>query len=501
MPNGFDSPMMSPWEQEGQRQALALDDAWFVLIIGDDPAAAAEVALGIGRVQAGRRRVVVADAVGLLGPIDDLVPFDSPLGISDVFIKGTPLDEAVHVVESPQNLGVLPSGGGKLDPADLMANERWMQIADDFRTAGSLLMVVVPMKESAVEFLVPHIDGVVLVGKAQPLPGVRVLAYVSGPAASTAQPPRPSRSVPAADDFDSDLPPLPDFPATRQPPRPGAIRRVTEAGPRPSTPQKRTRTWVVVIWAIALAAEGVWYFTHHKPGGSQTIGDPVPAAADSDSVSAGDDSTGVADSTGPVLAPVVAPSGVPAPTDSAPAGTQRPELAAMVAKANAAKADSDAKSAAFSVELLVLPSATAANARLATDPIKDLPALTVSPHTEPDGSHTFHVIAGAFNKKEEADSLLAALVKGGVVIAGQGKVVRLPFAVVVQSGVTRDEASLLGTGYRGKGLAVYSLALPDGRVRMYIGAYERAADAALQVASLRVNNERPSVTYRIGRLP
>jgi hypothetical protein len=80
-------------------------------------------------------------------------------------------------------------------------------------------------------------------------------------------------------------------------------------------------------------------------------------------------------------------------------------------------------------------------------------------------------------------------------------VVRLPFAVVVQSGVTRDEASLLGTGYRGKGLAVYSLALPDGRVRMYIGAYERAADAALQVASLRVNNERPSVTYRIGRLP
>jgi hypothetical protein len=87
MPNGFDSPMMSPWEQEGQRQALALDDAWFVLIIGDDPAAAAEVALGIGRVQAGRRRVVVADAVGLLGPIDDLVPFDSPLGISDVFIS------------------------------------------------------------------------------------------------------------------------------------------------------------------------------------------------------------------------------------------------------------------------------------------------------------------------------------------------------------------------------------------------------------------------------
>jgi hypothetical protein len=256
--------------------------------------------------------------------------------------------------------------------------------------------------------------------------------------------------------------------------------------------------WVVAIWAIALAAEGAWYFTHHKPGGSKTIGDPVPAAADSDSVSAGGDSTGVSDSAAPVLAPAPAAG---SPGDSAPAGTQRPELAAMVAKANAAKADSDAKSAAFSVELLVLPSATAANARLATEPIKDLPALTISPHTEPDGSHSFHVIAGAFTTKEAADSFYTALVKGGVVIAGQGKVVRLPFAVVVQSGVTRDEASLLGTGYRGKGLAVYSLALPDGRVRMYIGAYERAADAALQVASLRVNNERPSVTYRIGRLP
>ena len=498
MPNGIDSPMMSPWEQEGQRQALALDDAWFVLMIGDDPAAAAEVALGIGRVQARRRRVVVADAVGLLAPIDDLVPFDSPLGISDVFIKGTPLDEAVHAVDAPKNLNVLPSGGGKLDPADLMANERWMQIADDFRTAGALLMVVVPMRETAVEFLVPHVDGVVLVGKAQPLPGVRVLAYVSGPAAAPPPSPRPSRAVPTADDEGSSLPPLPDFPAPRQPPRPGAIRRVTDMDARPAAPRKRTRMWVVAIWAIALAAEGVWYFMHHRPGATKTVGDPVPAAADSDSVSAGDDSTGAPDSAGPALAPAPAAG---APKDSAPPGTQRPELAAMIAKANAAKADSDAKSAAFSVELLVLPSATAANARLATDPIKDLPALTVSPVTEPDGSHTFHVIAGAFNTQEAADSFYTALVKGGVVISGQGKVVRLPFAVVVQSGVTRDEASLLGTGYRGKGLAVYSLALPDGRVRMYIGAYERAADAALQVASLRVNNERPSVTYRIGRLP
>ncbi|HUO52674.1 MAG TPA: hypothetical protein VMT93_09150, partial [Gemmatimonadaceae bacterium] len=58
-----DDRMFSPWVEEGRRQALALEGHHFVLVVGDDPNAAAEVALGMGRVQAARRRVVVADAV------------------------------------------------------------------------------------------------------------------------------------------------------------------------------------------------------------------------------------------------------------------------------------------------------------------------------------------------------------------------------------------------------------------------------------------------------
>ena len=88
-----------------------------------------------------------------------------------------------------------------------------------------------------------------------------------------------------------------------------------------------------------------------------------------------------------------------------------------------------------------------------------------------------------------------------MVPAGAGEVVRLPYAVVVQSGVTRDEASFFATGLRAKGLPVYPLIGEDGQVRLYAGAFERAGDAALLVATLRANGETPSVTYRIGRTP
>jgi hypothetical protein len=502
MPDGFDSRMMSPWEEDGRLQAGALDEVGFVLVLGDDPVAAAEAALGMARGQARRRRVVVADAVGSLGPIDDLVPVDSPFGISDVFGKGMPLDQALHAVDSAQNLNVLPSGGATLDPADLMANERWMQIADEFRAAGALLLVVVPTNEAAVDFLSPQVDGAVLVGRAQPLVGVRVLAYVSGqPVSASMETPRRSTSVSSVPREGPSGPRVTGYPA---------IPRTSEVSGRRTAPKSRAGWWIAALLAVALAGAGTgwWLVTHGRAPRTAAVA-PATAIAHSDSQAAAD-STIANDSAGsvpvalpvgpPAVAPVAAPSTAPAP-DSGAAAKRSAALEAMLAQARAAAADSNAKSAAYSVELDVLASATAANARLEAEPIRDLPAITISPMAEPDGSHSFHVLAGAYNDRGGADSLLGALVKDGVVIKGQGKVVRLPFTVVVQSGITRDEASLLATGYRSKGFPVYALALPDGRMRMYVGAFERAADAALLVATLRSNNETPSVTYRIGRLP
>ena len=322
-----------------------------------------------------------------------------------------------------------------------MANARWMQIADDFRTAGALLMVVVPMRRPRWTPSCRTSMAWCSWARRSRSPGVRVLAYVSGPTGAAAQPPRASRSVPVEDPEAIAAAPA-RFPRAAAAARgPAPIRRVTDMNAVPTPPKKRTRMWVVAIWAIALAAEGVWYFMHHRPGGTPTVGDPVPAAADSDSARAATDSAGVPDSAAPPTAPAIAG------TARRRAGRQRaPRHPARRPRGDDRQGQRRegglrrASPPRFSVELLVLPSATAANARLATEPIKDLPALTIAPLTEPDGSHSFHVIAGAFNTKDGADSLLATLVKGGVVIAGQGKVVRLPFAVVVQSGVTRDEA-------------------------------------------------------------
>ena len=61
--------------------------------------------------------------------------------------------------------------------------------------------------------------------------------------------------------------------------------------------------------------------------------------------------------------------------------------------------------------------------------------------------------------------------------------------------------SFFATGLRSKGLPVYPLIGEDGQVRLYAGAFERAADAAPLVATLRANGETPSVSYRIGRTP
>ncbi len=145
--------MLSPWEEEGRRQAAALDGCGFVLVVGGDPIAAAELALGIGRVQARRRRVAVADAVGELGPIEDLAPMNAAHGIADVFVRGLPLEQAAHRVDAAGNLHVLPSGSGPLDYGAVLRSARWEGLSAEFREAEALLLVVVPNDEPAVDAL------------------------------------------------------------------------------------------------------------------------------------------------------------------------------------------------------------------------------------------------------------------------------------------------------------------------------------------------------------
>ena len=502
-----DDPRLAPWEEEGRRHAASLDGCGFVVVVSDDPHAAAELALGLGRVQARRRRVVVADAVGELGPIDDLAPMDAPRGIVDVFVHGAPLAEVAHAVDPAGNLHVLPSGPPPIDHGALLRSARWERLAAEFREADALLLVVVPMDEGAIDAVLPLVDGVVLAGRAQPLVGARVLLYVKSPGSgghatqrtsdpsgvsAVAPPVAPVRAAPIV--VRSIAPPIAPPPpppiappiAPPPPPAPPAPPPVVRAARATATkhrvfapalsapPESRPwPIWVAVIVTAALVAGGLYRATH-KPAAAVSA---APLAADS------------------------APPAAAPPADSAVAPLAPSPGAAVTQRALAAAADSNARAAVFAIELAVVSSATGANALLAQDMIAELPAITYSPTTLPSGDRSFHVYAGAYRDRITADSLLDALHARGVLRAGAGAVARVPFAVLVQSGVTRDEASFFATGYRSRGLPVYPLVQDDGTVRLYSGAFAKAADAELLLASVRANGDTPGVTYRTGRSP
>ena len=61
------------WTEEGRRIGVTLDAFHAVIVVGVDPVATAETALGIARVQAVHRRVAVGDLLGEAPPLQSLV--------------------------------------------------------------------------------------------------------------------------------------------------------------------------------------------------------------------------------------------------------------------------------------------------------------------------------------------------------------------------------------------------------------------------------------------
>jgi hypothetical protein len=323
------------------------------------------------------------------------------------------------------------------------------------------------------------------VGRVQPLVGARVLLYVRGPGSGGHDMERVTGTISALQLPQHDTEKF----ATRA--RGTTMRAVAPPPPRRSN----WPAWLGVLAVVALVGGGLWRAGLFRRA---TVTDSATAVLPPDNGTAGAiDSFIVPEST--AATPVAPPPMAPLPAGTAASAATPAMLLAQ--RAAAAAADSNARAAGFAVEIAVTNNSTSANARLEDEMLKNLPALTIAPMAEPDGNKTFHVIAGAFQQRSGADSLLVSLVASGAVIKGQGKVVRLPFAVLVLSEVTRDEASFYAAAYRSKGLAVYPLLQDDGRMRLYAGAYERGQDAVLLAAAFRASGETPIVTYRMGRLP
>jgi hypothetical protein len=165
----------------------------------------------------------------------------------------------------------------------------------------------------------------------------------------------------------------------------------------------------------------------------------------------------------------------------------------------AAAAVAAGDSAAYSVVLADVSSATGANSELDLETERGFPAVTYAPYVRADGRLSYTILSGASRDSTGADSLLQAVRAKHYKNAQAAHVVRLPYAVRIQGGVSTDQASMFVHAYVSKGLPVYPLVQSDGSATLYAGAFRTAEQAQPLLTSFRANGDQPTVTLRTGR--
>lgn len=431
------------WAEAGRDLGASLDHVHAIVVLGADPDATTEVALGIGRAQAARRRVAVGDLFGDAPPIERLLTGDDPHGLVDSFVYGVSLNRIARPVLGEENLFVMPGGSEPPEYEEMLPNPRWGRLASGFREVGALLILAAPAHAPSVHALVKQTDGAVVVGEMVPpqLPVAQVLATVRTPRQAGDTPPAAAA-------------PLPD---------------------RRDRRRRLGRTLAGVGLASALAASGIWFAMGPMSRSGQR---PVQIPRDS-SVARAAQILPIADST---------------PPDSVMLDTTGTPVAARPEAVN--PADS-ARAAAFAIELVALNTAAGAILKL-QEQGGAVPAATMAPVLV-DGGRWYRVVGGAFADRRGADSLLAALRSGRRVEDRTGQVVRLPLAFLLRGGAPADSVRPLVAEYARRGLPAYALRQPDGRINLYAGAFASPDEALLLTDLLTASGLTPTLAYRTGR--
>ena len=450
------------WLAEGRELGLTLDHCHAIVVVGADPFATAQVALGIGRVQCQRRRVAVGDLIGDAPPLYELVPDEDVHGLVDSFMYGVSLNRVAYPVAGERELFVMPSGTSPIDYEELFLNPRWRRLASGFREVGALLVLAVPAHAPHLRHLVDATDGAVLVGDEVPgsLSVAQSLAWLRE---RKSAPITVANSVPPAQSPPQGVVPVPE--------------------PADSTPWA---AWAAgVVLTLALLGAGAWFWQRPfaaKRRATSTVAGSSPAAAAvtagalvTDSVARARDAAvrdsaaraanlAVAADSFPVLAPLN-------PGDSAGASA----YAVLLENTNG-----------LSGAILDL------NAKFAT-----LPATSYGLSLR---SRLFELVSGAYPTRVGADSLLADLRARRILAANEGSVLVLPFAFLVQANVAAAEVPVRLRRASARALPMYALRQPDGSVNLYFGAYESPQQAALAVPAVRKAGFEPALVYRIGRV-
>ncbi|HEY4307055.1 MAG TPA: hypothetical protein VGM82_21465 [Gemmatimonadaceae bacterium] len=435
------------WEAAGAALGETLDAYYALVVIGVDPVATGRVAVAIGRVQAMKRRVAVGDLFAESPPIQELVQTDDPHGIVDSFLYGVSLSRIAYAVPDSGQLFVMPSGTEPPDYDEILPNPRWHRLTAGFREVGALLVLAAPASAPHIEDLVAATDGAILIGDGVPsnLPVVRVISSVR-----ETPPKGVEANAPAVE--------TPDPQTVVVPQRAWGIRRV-------STIAGLGLTFVIMMAIAWLAARPFARDANHVRRAADTSKGAQNAAIRPDTAV-------VASGEAPAVIPLTM-STVQNPTDSAQA-------------------------AAYAVELIATNTQAGAILKLQQDG-KDLPAATFATVLDAQGSPWFKVIGGATIERAGADSLLAELRKRKVLEPTGGSVVRLPFAFLIDSGLSPTAASEMISINRDHGIPAYALKQQNGTSWLLVGAFASVDQSQLYVETLRASNSHPTLVYRKGR--
>jgi hypothetical protein len=456
------------WLTEGREIGATLDQLHAVVVVGSDPVATALIALGIGRVQAQRRRVAIGDLLGESPPLQSLVEAEDPHGLVDSFLYGVSLNRVAYQVNEPGELFIMPSGTSPIDYEELFRHPRWKRLAAGFREVGALLVLAVPVSAPHLKQLVDVSDGAVIVGDEVPgdVPVAQSLAWVRERNAAP-------MTVAVVDREDEEGPP---------PPPPGI------APPRTS---RRLAGWLAgVLLTLFLVGAGYW-FARRPFASERKPRQGVPASSlTAAAVTAGSLETDSA-----------------ARADSLRRDSMTRDSAAQLANLAVARDSfpvlvpvNSADSAGASAYAVVLESTTGlAGAFMDLQgQFRTLPATTYALSLR---SRLLDVVSGAYPSRRGADSLLADLRARRVLGPGAGTVVSLPYAFLAESNVAAtDVPARLKLRAAAQAQPVYALRQPNGAANLYFGAFESPQQAALAVPAVRKAGLKPTLVYRIGRV-
>ena len=418
------------WEEAGHAFASVVDGFHAVVVCGETDAVAADVAVGIARAAAERRKVTIADLSGDVGPVKAFLEDWNLDGVTEAILYGVSFARLERPAPGSSKLFILPSGTDDVRQDGVYESTRWLALAREFRKQGSLLLIVASSAAPGLRRLVESVDGAIVVGRAlvNPPPQFLVLKRI----------------------------PSPDSPPLRKPARPTREIPVTEEPALlPSGLSPRAYASAGLVALVLVLAVTTFLITRSAPP-SETALPP-----------------------GSVARPVPAP---PAP-DSALVGNP---------------ADS-AIASQYAVEFLAANTLEGANFEL-REKLKAVPAGTISPvPVGPERITWYRVVGGAYADIRSADSLLLAVRRSRIVGEAAGFVVRVPFALLVDSASTASGVPAALQKYLSRGLPVYALLQPAGDALVYAGAFAAPADAAVLQDSLSSAGIRTLLVYRKGR--